>query len=105
MPYEALQWLINQMQSQGTSLEDLESMGQGQQQQMAGVMTGPGSAPPMARPGGMQKPMVTQQSQISRPGPPTPQGASPGMGARPGMAPMPQPMQPGMARIGNGPTR
>lgn len=106
VPYEALQWLINQMQSQGTSLEELESMNQGAQQQVAGMMTGPGAPQPSARPGGMHKPTVTAQSQISHPGAGKPPGgAQPGMGPRPGMAPQPQPMRPPMAGMPMGGAR
>lgn len=99
VPYEALQWLINQLQAQGSSLQDLETMNQGAQAQMAGMMTGPSASP---------KPMVTTQAQISHPGAGMPPGGAMGGGMKPGMAPPPQirpPMmrgQPGMAGAMNG---
>jgi len=109
VPYEALQWLINQLSSQGSSLEDLESMNQGAQQQVAGMMTGPRAAPsPMGGvPTQAPKPLVTTQAQVSHPGAGMPMGGVPSMGARPGMAPMqpPRPMmgpQPGGAGVANG---
>lgn len=99
VPYEALQWLLTQLQSQGTSLQDLENMNPGAQQQMAGMMTGPGSPQPLGRPGGMQKPQVTQQSQVSHPGAGMPQ---PGGMRPPSMAP--PPMRPPMVGMpGAGP--
>lgn len=90
VPYEALQWLINQLQSQGSSLEEMESMNPGAQQQMA-QMAG-GSAPQSPQQG--PKPQVTTQAQISHPG----AGMQPGgMPMRPPMAAPAQPMRPPMA--------
>lgn len=86
VPYEALQWLIQQMASQGQSLQELESMNQGAQQQIAG--------------------MVTTQGQISQAGARTP---SPGGGApnfQPGQAPpgmmAPRPIPPMGGGVPNG---
>lgn len=38
LPYEAVQWLINRLEDQGKTLDDLESMNQGAMAQMAGMM-------------------------------------------------------------------
>ena len=80
VPYTSLNWLLQQLASQGQGQSELSSMNQGVQEQIAGM---------------------------SSAGPQAPQ--QPGMGPRPGMAPAPQqpprPMmgpQPGMAGAANG---
>ena len=102
VPYEALQWLINQMQSQGSSLEELESMNQGAQQQIAGMMSGPGAQQPMARPGGMARPNPTPlQPKVPHPGAGMPMGGSqPGMGGMRAPMPVNRPPMPGMSPMG-----
>lgn len=51
IPSESIQWLVTQMQVQGQSLEQLESVGTGAQAQIAGQMAQqPGGIPPL-RPG------------------------------------------------------
>lgn len=102
VPYQALNWLINQLASQGTPLQELESMNQGNQQEIAGMMSGPGGPPHGAPPPGSQpggpRPPVTTQAQVSHPAAGMPMGGmpKPPMGPRPGMAPMGQPQRPPM---------
>jgi hypothetical protein len=90
VPYTSLQWLLQHLESQGQGQQELQSMNQGAQQQISGMMTGQGAAP--------------QQPQISHPGAGMQMGGAvqPGMGPRPGMAPAPQQMRPGMAGAMNG---
>ena len=95
VPYTSLNWLLQQLESQGQGQNELASMNQGAQQQVAGMMTGPGAPPPT---GPMHKPMVPTQPQIARPGAGMQMGGNqPGIGPRPGMAPSPQPMRPPQA--------
>lgn len=68
VPYEALQWLIQHMESQGSSLQQLESMNQGNQQEMAGMMTRPGASP-QPQPGGAPPPHAPMQGQAQMPHP------------------------------------
>lgn len=90
VPYEALQWLITQMSSQGQSLQELESMNQGAQAQIAN--------------------MVTTQGQVSQPGARTPMAAGGAPNFKPGavppgmMAPRPTPPMGGGVPNGTGVT-
>ena len=45
IPYGAVEWLVQQLESQGRSLETLENMNQGQMAQLAGSLTGGGQLP------------------------------------------------------------
>lgn len=96
VPYQALDWLIKKLESQGQGQEDIENMNQGEQAQLAGVFNkmkgaappGPGQAPPsgMMRP---PQPMGNHPMGMKPPGSPMP---SPG-GPPPGGAPSWNPQQ------------
>ena len=101
VPYSALQWLLQHLESQGMGQQELASMNQGAQQQIDGMVTGPGAS---GAPGGAPPAQISHPGAGMPPGgaqrPPL-QGARPGMGAMPGMAPRPQPMgNPGMGPAG-----
>lgn len=95
LPYEALTWLVQHLESQGNSLAELESMNQGAQAQIAGMMNGPSAGVPPQ--GGNPQPSALQQHPgMGQPGvPPNPmRQPAPPMGARPQPRPM---MAPGAA--------
>jgi hypothetical protein len=102
-PYDALNWLLNQLQNQGTMMEGFKSMPQSQQAQYAQMMGGAGgqsgASPPPSSPsgGGMPQRPGMPGMMGPRPGMPQmpPRPGMPGMmGPRPGMPPMGRPMGP-----------
>lgn len=79
LPSEAIQWLVTQMQAQGQSLEQLESLGSGSQAQIAGFMTQQPGGVPTPRPGVQHSAVLPPPGMgaAPQPGPGTPQGPSP----------------------------
>lgn len=66
LPYESIQWLVKHLEAQGQGLDQLETMNQGAQAQIAGMVAGqsapgggtqPGTQSPMGNPNGMGSPM------------------------------------------------
>lgn len=100
VPYQALQWLIQQLESQGQSQSQLQDMSGGAQAQLADKMAGPGGQP---QPGSPQMPHPAAAPGQSIPSL-VPHGPRPPMGGGPvmhqpmpqapgqGNAPMPRPM-------------
>lgn len=76
LPSEAIQWLVTQMQAQGQSLEQLESVGSGAQAQISGMMASQPGGIPEPRPG-VPHTSVSPPPGMGQPGPGGPQGASP----------------------------
>lgn len=89
VPYQAMQWLITQLESQGSSQDQLTEMNEGAQAQLANKVSGAMGQPP-GGPGGPPQPPMGQP----------PMGAHSALGGRP-MGDMPQPTPP-MSRPGPG---
>lgn len=67
VPYQALDWLIKQLEAQGQSQQELGDMNEGAQAQMAGVFTkmgGGGPSSPGGQPGGKSPGAMTPPVQI-----------------------------------------